>query len=352
MTRIKKFIICITIFFIYACDFMHDFDEPGNIVPKTVVEDEQLPQIEINGVKLHAETMGDIHNPIMIFLHGGPGGDYRAYISQFGEENASAYPEERTITNGGLSQLQDEYYCIFYDQSGAGLSTRFDRNQIKLSDNVDELDSIISYYIQKKLDETGVTDSQVYIFSWSHGGILSTAYINRYPDRVKDIIMYEPGPFTEEIYEYFKSIMTSNFSQIGYEWLEEYLLAQDHISTDSHERSDYHHIMGSFRNQPEFHQNPDIPFWRFGSYVGIDGDIGDFFGYKYDITDNLSSFEGNALFIAGDLTMASFPDYMPEQMKLFPRCELKTLTGYGHSGVWESPNTVANMTRTFINNQH
>ena len=39
---------------------LHDFDEPGNLVPKTVVEDPLLPRIEVNGTTLHGETFGDI----------------------------------------------------------------------------------------------------------------------------------------------------------------------------------------------------------------------------------------------------------------------------------------------------
>ena len=72
---------------------LYDMNEPGNLVPKTVTEDPLLPSLELNGTTFHAETMGDIENPIIIFLHGGPGSDYRALISQKGLENASRYPE-------------------------------------------------------------------------------------------------------------------------------------------------------------------------------------------------------------------------------------------------------------------
>ena len=35
-----------------------DPDDPGNLVPKTVVEDPTLPQIEVAGALLHAEAFG------------------------------------------------------------------------------------------------------------------------------------------------------------------------------------------------------------------------------------------------------------------------------------------------------
>ena len=50
-------------------------------VAATVVDDTSLPQIEVNGVRLHAETYGNPTHPVIIVLHGGPGGDYRSQLS-------------------------------------------------------------------------------------------------------------------------------------------------------------------------------------------------------------------------------------------------------------------------------
>ena len=55
----------------YSCTKM-EMEKPGNLVPETVDLDSDLPAITINGTKLHAETFGDIHNPIIIFIPGGP----------------------------------------------------------------------------------------------------------------------------------------------------------------------------------------------------------------------------------------------------------------------------------------
>ena len=72
------------------------------IVPKTVAQDPSLPHITIDGVTYHAESFGDPSNPVVITLHGGPGGDYRSILS--------------------LQALADEYYVVFFDQRGAGLA--------------------------------------------------------------------------------------------------------------------------------------------------------------------------------------------------------------------------------------
>jgi proline iminopeptidase len=149
-----------------GCGGLLDPDEPGNLVPMTVAEDPLLPKIEVNGTLLHAEAFGNIRNPMIIFLHGGPGSDYRAFISQIGVENASRYPNERTITSGGLSRLQDEYYCVFFDQRGAGLSPRFDKGTINFNMYVADLDAVIDYHLQKKKNETGIVDDQIYLMGW------------------------------------------------------------------------------------------------------------------------------------------------------------------------------------------
>jgi len=50
-----------------ACDTLAP-DEPGNLVPRTVMEDPTLPAIELNAPRFHLETRGDPSNPIIVFL--------------------------------------------------------------------------------------------------------------------------------------------------------------------------------------------------------------------------------------------------------------------------------------------
>ena len=164
----KKLLLLLLVSTFLSCekqDGLLDMDAPGNLVPKTADEDSLLPSITVNGTTLHAETFGDIQNPIIVFLHGGPGGDYRAMISEFGAENASRYPSKRTINNGGLTRLQDEYFLVIYDQRSAGLSKRYD--DVNMDTYVLYLDAVIDYYINKKEEETGITDTQVHLFGWS-----------------------------------------------------------------------------------------------------------------------------------------------------------------------------------------
>lgn len=56
---------------------VHDASEPGLLVAPTVDDDPSLPALEVNGTRLHVEMRGSADAPVLLFLHGGPGGDYR-----------------------------------------------------------------------------------------------------------------------------------------------------------------------------------------------------------------------------------------------------------------------------------
>jgi pimeloyl-ACP methyl ester carboxylesterase len=160
--------------------------------------------------------------------------------------------------------------------------------------------------------------------------------------------MYEPGPFSSQVWDYFIENTESPFAQIGEDWLDEYLLSHDHITPDSHARADYQKLLGAFRSQPEFHENPDTPLWRIGALVGnenLDFSQSD----NYDITSNIiASFQGRLLLIIGELTGEHYPEYPAMQMSYYPQTEHVTIAGVGHTGLWEKPDEVAAAIRSFL----
>jgi hypothetical protein len=70
-----------------------------------VDDDPSLPHVAIGGTVLHAETFGDSRAPMIVMLHGGPGGDYRSLL-----------PYRALAADG--------YYVVLWDQRGAGLAGR------------------------------------------------------------------------------------------------------------------------------------------------------------------------------------------------------------------------------------
>src|SRR5215212_3659032 len=104
--RLHSLVVVPPLLALAACG-LADTGKPGNMVPRTVVEDPALPAVDLDGTRFHAETFGEPGNPTLIFLHGGPGGDYRDLLRL------------RPL-------LEDDYYLVFWDQRGAGLSRRHD----------------------------------------------------------------------------------------------------------------------------------------------------------------------------------------------------------------------------------
>ena len=120
-------------------------------VPVTVDQDPTLPHITIDGYTYHAETFGDPSNPVVITLHGGPGSDYRSILS--------------------LQELADEYYVVFFDQRGAGLSPRVEPEELTIESAIADLDSIVDYFGQGE---------KVNLVGHSWGAMLASAYVGEH----------------------------------------------------------------------------------------------------------------------------------------------------------------------------
>jgi len=48
-----------------------------------------------------------------------------------------------------LKELSDEYYVVFYDQRGSGLSPRVDPAELTLDSSIEDLDRIVEHYGNK-----------------------------------------------------------------------------------------------------------------------------------------------------------------------------------------------------------
>src|SRR5215831_13251333 len=104
----------------------------GNLVPKTVDEDSSLPRVDLNGTRFHVETFGDPSNPVIVFLHGGPGNDYRSQLRM------------RDAVDG--VRLEDHHFLVFWDQRSSGLSRRHPAAEITLDAYDADLLALIDHY--------------------------------------------------------------------------------------------------------------------------------------------------------------------------------------------------------------
>lgn len=296
-----------------ACDTMSPSD-PGNLVPATVAEDASLPAIDMNGSRFHLETFGDPSNPVIVFLHGGPGGDYRGMLRL--AERYNGY------------SLADEYFLVFWDQRSAGLSRRHDQDVLTVDTYDNDLNTLVDRYSP---------GNPVLLIGVSWGGMFATEYINKHPGRVAGAVLVEPGPMDGATMERLRDDMYD--LDLTSEWLNDWAWSSQFFTPDDHARMDFERMLGAKDGQPKYHlstEDPE-PAWRMGAaankYIMEDGQA-DNGVFNYDFTNNLSAFSTPVLFIAGSLSEVLGPSLQTEQVLHYPSASLVVVDDVGHDLAW------------------
>ena len=116
----------------------------------------------INGIEQFLFHLGTkIDNPVLLFLHGGPGSS------------------ESLLTEAFQHKWEDKYTVVHWDQRGAGKT---------LSKNPDKQPTIdlmledlfeVSHYLKKKYNK-----NKIILLGHSWGSVLGTEFIRRYPEEV------------------------------------------------------------------------------------------------------------------------------------------------------------------------
>jgi proline iminopeptidase len=310
-----------------ACDTLEP-DDPGALVPATVEEDRGLPAIEMNGSRFHVQTFGDPTDPVIVFVHGGPGGDHRSLL-RLGERF------------DGRS-LVDEYFLVFWDQRGAGLSMRHGKAVLTQEVYLADLAALVDRYAPGR---------QVFLIGESWGGMYATMYIDAYPDRVAGAVLIEPGPLDgatmERIEDDFFDL------DFGKEWLNDFAWSSQFLTPDDHARMDYERMLGSRDGQPKFgldRDNPS-PVWRLGAaanrYVAEDGQDDDG-TYTYDFTTRLAAYTTPVLFIAGSRSQVLGESLQRQQILRYPSASLQVIDGAGHDVAWVKSAEVLTHIRAYL----
>jgi len=280
-------------------------------LPETVDTDNTLPQITLGGHTFHSETFGDKDNPVMIVLHGGPGADYRYLLD--------------------LQVLSDDYFVVFYDQRGAGLSTRIGAETLTVQDMVDDLDLFVAQYSP---------DAPVNIIGHSWGAMLASAYVGQYPDKVDKLVLAEPGALTNEMMtqfmDNFMTVMTPDFMlSVVPVFFEGF-----HIS-DPDVRTDYVSAQTSHRWEID-DDNPyqctgekqSYPSWRYGGVAGtailnnsVDADGNQDVSI---LSEGVDQFENPVLILASKCNHWLGVETQSIHAELFPSAEVVEIANAGH----------------------
>lgn len=309
-----KLLLVVAVLSLTAC---LDPAADGNLVPRTADEDPSIPQLSFNGSTFHLETFGDPSAPVIVMLHGGPGGDYRGLLRLRGPVNGA--------------RLEDHHLLVFWDQRGTGLSRRHPANEITPEAYDLDLTWIIDHFSPGR---------PVVLLGHSWGGMYATRYISMHPGKVAGAVLMEPGPLTGALFKEIKSQMFD--LDPTSEWLNDYVWAQSIVSPDGHARADYLRGLGMFGElQPGYHQSTTDrePFWRLGAVAAATIPEAD---PDWDFTRGLDRFRAPVLFEASGENTVIGTAFQQRQMRFYPNAALAVIDGAGHDFPWtRSAQTVA-----------
>jgi proline iminopeptidase len=302
-------------------------------VPATVEQDPSLPSITIEGYTYHAETYGDPANPVVITLHGGPGSDYRSILS--------------------LQALSDEYFVVFFDQRGMGLSPRVAPEEITLESVIADLDAIVDYFGHGE---------KVNIVGHSWGAMLASAYLGEYPEKVDHIVLAEPGFLNSEFANEFAEMTQLKMNFAVLKFFLRLKFESLHINgPDSHASGDYfiHELnlyQGKDHPQAGYYCPGDKPAldgsWRFGSVSAeaLEQQAVDENGeFDIDFVSGVEQYDGKVLFMTGECQTYIGVDFQTRQMELFPNAELVVIENAGHEMFSENPEASIQVVRAYLN---
>ena len=294
-------------------------------VAATVTDDPTLTAAEINGIRLHLRAVGPENAPVIIVIHGGPGGDHRSLL--------------------GLQALTDTHRVVFYDQRGAGLSARVDWDQLSLDGYISELDTIVDNY----------ANGQAILIGHSWGAMLASGYMGQYPDKIDRAVLIEPGFLTAAEMQEWTATSKSFLSGFGFNWAATLagLRARHVDGPDESAANDY--LVGQmvhyFVNHPDNpyhcpHEPYGAPNWRFGALANQV-----FARFSASEADRLikgQDFPGPVLFMAGACDSWIGPDVQKVNVERFANSRLQIIEDAGHDVIWDKPDAAIDAIRAFL----
>ncbi|MBX3255698.1 MAG: alpha/beta hydrolase [Chitinophagaceae bacterium] len=311
--------------FSFSCTKERYINEPGNLVPKTVMEDATLPAISVNGANLHSEAFGPKDSTLIICIHGGPGGDYRYMLNC------------KTLATKG-------YRVVFYDQRGAGLSQRFPKSWYKSqgSDAInkifyDELKGVIAHY-------RTTASQKVILLGQSWGAILATGYTGKYPTEINGLIVAEPGGLKwDDVVDY---VAESRSFKLWSETLNDATYIDQFITgkEDQHEILDYKASLMGATNEivgdvgADLGNNaPSYAASRSGAVVlAASFELGQ--DTKPDFSAGINNFSTKTFFIYSSNNKAYPDSWATKISSVYPNKEIFKAQGVGHSGMIDQVN--------------
>jgi proline iminopeptidase len=306
-------------------------------VPATTADDPALPSRSIGGYRYHLEVFGLPTSPVVVVVHGGPGGDYRYLLP--------------------LQGLSDEYQVVFYDQRGSGLSPRVPDEQLGLEQSLEDLGAVIG--------SVG-PHAPVRLVGHAWGAMLVAAYLGRHPERVSHAVLAEPELSLAEGWNPVHAQRPPlSPSLLGGSWRA--LIQSLYVyGPDADARRDFlrqrlleldvpgHPLAGYHCGADP--KNASLPTWRAGArafevITASVGEAGSPFGVE-QLSPSLKRFPHKVLLVAGSCNTVSGPSAQRENLGLFASAELSVIGDAGHTMFGERPEPSLAVLRRYLSEDH
>ena len=303
-------------------------------VANTVEQDPSIPHIIIDNTVFHSETFGNDSCDVIIVIHGGPGNDYRYLLD--------------------LKELADQYFVVFYDQRGTGLSPRVSAEELSLDTMLSDLNNIVDYFSAGR---------SVNLIGHSWGAMLVAGYIAQHPDKVNKAVLAEPGMLTSAKAKEYMEKFRIHFSLkllflVAKTWFQQLHIHKPDIQAGGDYffaqigRADIegNPMSGYFCNEDL--NNASIDYWRYSwrsSQEIIKKGMDDEGNLAIDLVSGLNRFNKKALFIAGECNKIIGPQYQKDHMIYFPEAELVVIPDAGHTMIGEKPGECLRVIRDYLN---
>ena len=297
----------------------------GVSVAKTVEQDPSIPHVTIDGVTFHAEAFGSPENPVVIVVHGGPGNDYRSLLS--------------------LRALSDEYYVVFYDQRGTGLSPRVSAAELTFDSTVSDLNLIVDYVSGGR---------KVNLIGHSFGGMIVSPYLGKYPEKVDHAVLSEPGFLTTEMAMKYMGYFASKTAEpsIGFRlnsvktWFENlHITGPDEQAKADHVYKNSGLSIDDKPRQAEYYCNGEYAagkpiYWRYSALASQSiqdlSQVSEWIGFdsagnlQFNLTKGVENFTNKVLFIASECNTVIGTEVQSVHVTHFPNAELAVIDRAGH----------------------
>jgi len=327
MSDIKIFCLeILLVLFTWSCAGDSSFEQ---LVPKTVAEDNSLPFFKLsNGIKLHLETFGNSTDTMLLVLHGGPGGDYQGLKK--------------------LQSLSNNFFIVFFDQRGSGLSQRLPIDQLTPDLMLNDINEIKQHFSP---------DKKIFLIGHSWGGALATYYVQQNPDKVAKLLLAEPGA----LYKQAAKVANTTAYQFSAKGLHQMLSSDQYLSYENDNIADYkmsvfvNSDIGDYRDFSSPDELRQLTFQRFGFFAGYQvnkwqGNFDE--SYEFDFASGVSeSYTGKTMIVAGDKSQRLGYDfqYLYHRPK-FRDCKVVKIENAGHYFIEINPSVSLPVIRNFFLN--